>query len=731
MPKNPFSIFDEHDENDFADIPKIMTPDETVAAFVRQSSMQKRNDRRTELYKSLIHNVEADCTIPQELLDKRAELRKDYVEAHRLVFPNSTGLRPYGDEQNAAIRRFQRIVQSRGKLVQAEPRGFAKTSRAVNQLLLGILTGDIKFALIVSSAIDKSQDIMDQLQTELLGNEALEQYFPVVMKCFQATEGKALKAARQTLNGEPTHVDWSKDSIRFPHVPGEPSSGAVILVRTKDNLRGISRKIRYGPDAGKVIRPDFVLIDDIQTDKEATSPTVSAKIIRTIKRSVLFGGSHSKKIRAVMTITPNIEGDVATHFILDEPSWEVALYPMIKSMPKNMDLWEEYAAILLNFDRRKEGDREKAQRRAAEFVKTNFDAMHEGAEATWEWAYEWDTDDPIELSAVHHAMTFFFEEGEEAFNFECQCKVERKNSDEEVLKALPEQIVTKLSHLPRRIVPAHCKYLVTHVDCNADLLTYATFASDTELRPYLIDYGTYPPQPGVLWKKGKIVKKLESVYPDIEREDFAGMMYQAVKDFGEILANTIYKREDGHEMVHRYIGFDTMWQTDHILRAIRESRHRSLILGTQGLFYGVKDRPMMEQVHGDRTMHFHCFSAPSTDRVVDLLKIDANSIKTLVHRGFIARSGSIGTYKLFIPENPGDHQLLAEHLCVEDPTTKTNVKENRIVVEWTKDRENFDNEFFDNFVGGTALLIKAGCTLKARKEIKRLDMGSFINSQKE
>jgi hypothetical protein len=117
--------------------------------------------------------------------------------------------------------------------------------------------------------------------------------------------------------------------------------------------------------------------------------------------------------------------------------------------------------------------------------------------------------------------------------------------------------------------------------------------------------------------------------------------------------------------------------------------------------------------------------------VVDLLKIDANSIKTLVHRGFIARSGSIGTYKLFIPENPGDHQLLAEHLCVEDPTTKTNVKENRIVVEWTKDRENFDNEFFDNFVGGTALLIKAGCTLKARKEIKRLDMGSFINSQKE
>jgi hypothetical protein len=728
MPKKTFSMFDEFDDDER--IPEFLTPEETLQAITRKNSVNKRNDKRSALMRSLVHNVEANCTLTPELLAAREELRSDYVKMHQTVFPNSTGQKPFGEEQNAAIRRFQRIVQSRGKLVQAEPRGFAKTSRAVNQLLIGILTGDIKFALIVSSAIDKSQDIMDQLQTELLGNFELEKYFPVVLKCFQATEGKAFKASRQTLNDEPTHIDWSKDSIRFPHVPGEPSSGAVILVRTKDNLRGISRKIRYGPEAGKVIRPDFVLIDDIQTDKEATSPTVSQKIIRTIKRSVLFGGSHSKKIRAVMTITPNVDGDVATHFILNEPSWEVALYPMIKTMPKNMDLWEEYAAILLNFDRRKEGDREKAQRRAAEFVKTNFDALHEGAQATWEYAYEWDTDDPIELSAVHHAMTFYFEEGEEAFNFECQCKVERKNLDEEVLKASHEQIVTRISHLPRRMVPAHCKYLVTHVDCNADILTYLTMASDQELRPYVVDYGTYPPQPGVIWKKGKIIKKLESLYPDIEREDFGNMMYAAIRDFGEILANTIYKREDGHELLHRYIAFDTMWQTDDILRAIRESRHRSLLLGTQGLFYGVKDRPMMEQVHGDRTMHFHCFSTPSTDRVVELLKIDTNAIKTLVHRGYISRSGTIGTLKLFIPENPGDHQQYADHLCSESPETKTNVKENRIVVEWTKDDKMHDNEYFDNTVGAMALLIKAGCTLKARKEVKKLDMNTYIQSQK-
>ena len=727
MPKN-FDMFGEFDSD--STIPETLSPDDLLQAITRKKSVDSRNDKRSALMRSLVHNVEADCTLSPEILAAREELRLDYVKMHQVLFPNSTGQKPFGEEQNTAIRRFQRIVQSRGKLVQAEPRGFAKTSRAINQLLFGILTGDIKFALVVSSAIDKSQDIMEQLQTELLTNDVLNKYFPVVMKCFQATEGKAFKASRQTLNDEPTGIDWGKDSVQFPYVPGEPSSGAIILVRTKDNLRGISKKIRYGPDAGRSVRPDFVLIDDIQTDKEAVSPTVSQKIIRTIKRSVMFGGSHAKKIRAVMTITPNIEGDVATHFILDEPSWEVALYSMLKTMPKNMDLWEEFAAILLNFDRRKEGDREKAQRRASEFVRNNYDALHEGAEATWEWAYEWETDDPIELSAVHHAMTFFFEEGEEAFNFECQCIVVRKNLDEEILKATHEQIVTRVAHLPRRMVPAHCKHLVTHVDCNGDLLTYLTMASDIELRPYIVDYGTYPPQPGVIWKKGKIIKKLEHIYPDIQREDFGSMMYQAVKDFGEILANTLYKREDGHELVHRYIGFDTMWQTDDILRAIRESRHRSMMLGTQGLFYGVKDKPMMEQVHGDRTMHFHCFSTPSVDRVVELLKIDINAIKTLVHRGWITRSGSIGSNKLFIPENLGDHQLYADHLTSESPETKTNVKENRIVVEWTKDDKVHDNEYFDNTVGATALLIKAGCTLKARKETKKLDMNAYIQSQK-
>lgn len=712
---------------DDGDNREALSPAELQSVFNFSKSKAKYVTKKAAEYQKFVYDLELDYTIPPEQWAERNALFADYVTAHEKVFPASTGQKPFGEEQQTAIRRFQRIVQSRGKLVQAEPRGFAKTSRAVNQLLLGILEGQIRFALVVSSALDKSEDIMEQLKTELISNEHLHKIFPNVMACFEHSEGKSHKASRQTINGEPSGLQWTNDQIIFPAIPGEPSSGAIILVRTKENLRGISKKVRYGENAGKVQRPDFILLDDIQTDKDAASPTVCQKIINTVKRSAMFGGSHSKKIRAIMTITPHQLGDVATHFMLNEPSWEVAQYPMLKRFPTNMDLWDEYASILLNFDKRKEGDRERAQRRAARFVKDNYDALHEGAEASWEWAYEWDTDDPIELSAVHHAMTFFYEEGEDAFNYECQCKVDNPLDDEEILKASPEVILSRTSHLSRRVVPVEGKYVVTHVDCNQEILTYMTMASDTALRPVVIDYGTFPPQPGAIWKKKDLAMPLYKYYPDIQREDIAEQIYCAVKDLSSILARTKYIREDGIEMMHRWIAFDTNWQTDHVLRAIRECEYRSLVLATTGLFFGVKDRPMMETpIKTQEERHFHCYTTTASDNVTFSLRLDTNSLKTLVHRGFLAKPGTIGSIRLFLPEGKTDHKLLTEQLCAEDPEQKINVKDNRVVTEWHHTHKHVNNEALDNIVGCLGLLFKCGCTLNNTKEIKRLNMAQYL-----
>ncbi len=666
-----------------------------------------------------------------EILALREVYRHDYVKLHEDIFKSSTGIKEFGEDQKTGTRRFNKIcTQGRGaKLVQLEPRGFAKTSRAVNQIVSACLFGDIKFVLIISSEISKSVDIMDQIQTELSSNDELYKLFPKTLSCFHHGDGKFKRYENQTYEGEKTHITWKTDEIRFPIIAGEASSGCIILVKTKDNLRGLSKKIQHGPDAGKVLRPDFVFLDDIQTDKDAKSPTIVQTIVSSIKKAALFGGSHSKKVRAVMTITPQKEGDVAHHFVLKQPSWEVATYSMLKSMPKNMELWDQFGRILLNFDKFKEGEREKAQRRARQFVLDNYADMHEGAEASWEWCYEWDVDDPIEVSAVHHAMTFYYEEGQEAFDCECQCKLILPDEEEQRIVASPDVIISRQSLHPRRTVPQEVKQIVTHVDMNNEVLSYLTVGCDNVFRPYIIDYGTYPPQPTSVWRKDGLVKTLYDMYPEVTKGNTGGLFYRAITDFSKIVVNTRYRREDGVELQNRLVGFDAKYETEDILRAIRESDVRSFLIACQGLYFGHKDKPLMELgSNTDRDIHYHCYTAPSSDRTISVLRIDTNHLKTLAHRGFLTTPGDMGSIRLWKQTEYGEHNLFAMHMNAEFPTQQVNLKEERVIIEWTQYRDR-DNEYFDNLVGCLAMLFKLGVTRRQKKEVSKTDIHDYINQQ--
>ncbi len=702
-----------------------------VTKYIKDISLlnYKVDERTNRKYKTQGQDSRIPLfTITPEMLAERELYRTDFVLAHEKLFPMSTGVKPYGEEQQKAVRRFQKIVQGRGKLVQAEPRGFAKTSRAVNQILLGILQGDIRFCLIVSSALDKSVEIMEQITTELTSNNAIAKLYPTIVACFKGVEGKPQRAPAQNIDGEPTKIEMTRDSITFPIIPGEACSGARILVKTKDNIRGLSSRIRAGEEAGKGLRPDFILLDDIQTDKDAMSPTVSNRIARTIKRSALFSGSHTKKIRCVLTITPNSRGDVASHFILKEPSWEVAKYSMMVSMPKNMDKWEEYGAILLNFNKEIEGDRERAQIRAREFVRENYDVLHEGAIPSWEWAYDWESDDSIELSATQHAMTIYFEEGEEAFMYECQCILAEDSINEDAIKASQEQILSRISHLPRYTFPSNHMYIVTHIDCNKDFLSYVTASSGQMIEPNIIDYGTWPPQETAMWTKRNIYNTLARHYPNINREDTRLMIYQAVKDLIPIIAGTQYTREEGAKFYHRMIGIDINWEMDSVLSAMRESQHRSLLIAMQGVSYKAKDKPMMEVVSNEREKHFHCYSTITSDNTMPLLKVDTNYIKSFIHKGFVTVPGSAGSYKLYATKHSEDHLLYSEHLVNENVTRVYNEKEDRYVDEWT-DQYHKDNEYLDNTVGITALFFRLGCNMKSVAHKKSMDMKEYMQAQ--
>jgi len=384
---------------------------------------------------------------------------------------------------------------------------------------------------------------------------------------------------------------------------------------------------------------------------------------------------------------------------------------MIEKMPERMDLWNEFGQIILNFDKYVEGDWMKAQLRGKQFVLDNYEELHKGSKVAWEWAYDWKNEESFEVSALHHAMILFYEEGVEAFNYECQCIIPTEESGGVQYKASYEQINDKIVNLPRYKVPLRVKDIVTHIDCNQDLLTYLTIGSDATFTPHIIDYGIFPPQPSDFWSKSSIHYTLASYFSNVPKGDVSTLIYQGASELIKLLGNNRYVREDNFELTNRLIGIDVNWEGESVYRAIRESPHRNIVVATQGLFYGVKDKPLMEQSDTSRDLHFHCYTAPGSDKVTPCLRMDVNNIKTLVHRSFIAAKGTIGSSTIFLPEEGLNHMLYNQHLQAEDPTQLVNEKDERVVVEWHNKRDN-DNEYFDNTVGGFALLFKLGRSLQ-------------------
>jgi len=713
---------DEYDEF-FDDGPVSMDDWKTLTKQEKQVARAKRQQANK-------YEVGLAPPMTEEILEKRTKYEDDYVSMHQEIFTRSTGIKPFGVAQETSIRQTQHILNHRGRAVIAEPRGFGKTSRTSNNCLMATLQGKTRYALILASSVSKAGEILESILTELVDNQLLSELYPATTRCFEKAQESMYATKYQTYGGEHTYIEIKKDRIRFPQIPGEPSSGSVIQVRPKDNVRGLFTKIRYGPESGKVLRPDFVFMDDIQTDEEADSALVPKKIIKTIKKSVLFAGSHSRRISAVMCCTPIAPGDVASHFILNEPSWEVTLFKMVPKMPTNLEMWlTDYREIYMNFNRFIPGDRMRAALEAKQYVVDNYNKLHEGAEVSWDWAYGWNEDPQVEVSALQHAMNFLIEEGAEAFETECQCNVELKDEDGQEIKATTEEIINKTSRFKQYECPVDTTHITTHIDINKEVLTYVTMASPQVLRPQIIDYGTWPKQPGAFWEKGKVLNSLQRMYKDTP--ELENQIYLGLTDLLASLTEREYPREDNALLVHNLITVDMGWKIDEVQRAIRDSTHRHIIHCARGQGLTARVKEFGQRHYGpDCIVYHHCALVPTIDRQGTALYMDVNYFKTMFHKGIKARSGIIRSISLFQPSPGKSHLQFANHCTAESPFEDRNEAEGRSVIIWSPPKG--DNEYFDNAVGCLANFMKLGVKLTTsdNKPKKKMDMQEYMNRLK-
>lgn len=689
--------------------------DEGVEFDAAKYRTARKDFKRQQALRDTFNEIGVAPPLEPQDLERRILYETDYVAAHQDLFKRSTGIKPFGRTQIDSINRTLHVLTHGGRSIIAEPRGFGKTSRTANNALLAVLQGKIRYGLILASSVQKAEDILESIKTELIDNDELYKLYPLVCECFRHVGESFNRALRQTYLGNKTHIGFTKYLIRMPVLPGEPSSGSIIQVRSKDNVRGLAVKVRYGEESGRVLRPDFAFLDDIQTDEEAESPTSVYKIVQTIKKSVLFAGTHAKRISAVMCCTPICPGDVSSHFILNEPAWDCIVSPMIRKMPDNMDLWlNDYARILLDFDRYSTGSRLEAKLRARTFVEENYEALHAGAEIAWDWAYAWAEEPQTEVSALQHAMNFKIEEGEDAFESECQCNVAPRLEEAAGIKATVDEIMSKVHSFTKRKCPVETKYICTHIDVNKNVLTYTTVGSPKDFRPMVLDKGEWPEQKGATWRKQDIVYTLRKQYPDIPENH--ERIYWGLRQLINHIGNLTYIREDNLVMHNNLIMVDMGYSIDEVQRAIRDSDYRNITMCYRGQGIRAKDKPFMDrhyEKHAEK--HFHCATVPTTDRTLTVLYSDVNYFKTMFHKGIKSRPDIGASISLFTPERQSEHLLLAKHCVVETPQEDYFEKEDRRVIFWENPREE-DNEYFDNIVGCLAGLFKLGCEMRGKKK---------------
>ena len=115
----------------------------------------------------------------------------------------------------------------------------------------------------------------------------------------------------QTYLGKKTHITENTKYAfkRFAKLDGFPNTGGIIAARGADQaIRGLNIDSR---------RPDFIFLDDPQTDEDAKSTGAGGrvdKIEQRIQGALLGLGETNRMIAAVMASTPIEPGDISDRF---------------------------------------------------------------------------------------------------------------------------------------------------------------------------------------------------------------------------------------------------------------------------------------------------------------------------------------------------------------------------------------------------------------------------------
>jgi len=440
---------------------------------------------------------------------------------------------PFSPDHDSFIARVENAMIRGGRELRAVFRGFGKSTILEGAIIWGIVYGIVHYAVLLGADRDAANASLESIKAELESNDDLAADFPEICHPIRALEGRSQRCATQTLDGQLTHLQWTKKQVVVATVPGSKSSGAII--ETKGFL-SCRRGMKHKTHDGRTIRPDCVLVDDPQTDRSARSPGQVVQRIEKLYRTIFRLAGHEKPVAVFIAGTVIQPGDMIAQLLDRENHGSIRAdrCQMVLTWPNALDsFWlGPYAETRRNFDVDDPADRDRAAARATRLYKRQRKMADAGARVAWDHCY---SKTAGEISAIQHAINILIDDGPEAFAAECQNEPVAQAQENAYQVDARILIKRTTGAEPRGQAPQRFDQLTAFVDVQQTILYWmiAAWRSET-FDGQVVDWGTFPDQQMIYFALSQARARLSKRYPDADTEGriFAGIVDLAADLFG-------------------------------------------------------------------------------------------------------------------------------------------------------------------------------------------------------
>lgn len=664
-----------------------------VPAPVPTDRGQAHRDREAARRREISKGVKEVGKPPAVANPARRERGRLSLKSFELEYFPARYPRPFAEPHDIASDRMQRCTDHGGKFACGMPRGAGKTTKAEVAVIRAVLYGFRRFVMLVCATGPLATRRLKQILKELETNPRLYEDFPEVCFFIRALERMHQRAGGQMSDGIPTRMEITATSIVLPTFAGSAASGSIIVVAGMGGGAVRGQNI-LDPD-GKPMRPDLVLLDDVQTRKSAHSAIQTSQRESLILDDILGSADGVVEIAVVMLCTVIAPGDLSDRFLSPDvhPEWQGVRTRMIEVWPAKMELWDQYAEARRESFRSGDGGR-----RGNEFYIANREAMDAGAKVSEPARMK-----PGELSGLQSAMNLFYA-NPKGFKAEYQNDPEPIGGTASAKQLSPVHLAKCLSGLHRFEVPRECSRLVAFIDAGGGQgrgLWYGVFAADNDFGGSIVDYGAFPRQSRSLFQAGDMRPGLAEKYPDLGEDE---RLYRGLGDLAdEVLGRTYLREVTGEQLRIERCLIDCGWKTTTIHKFIRESKFAGVLLPSKGAGRSAtktgvgewKPRP------GERSGWHWRLTLSETGRG-RMVQFDPDEWKTFVFERFTTAPGGRGRLTLFAkdgtePVRDADHEMIAAHCHAETATPA--MYRGSTFDKWLIRPHKPDNHLFDVVTG--------------------------------